>query len=96
MRKYIPHHNLRVVLTRSNSTAAGAASDCAVYLRVQAGVSLSAMVSPTSLADGVAAPRSINTTFAGGNRGFQTGTITGHVNAEFHHHAPGTVGLQRV
>ncbi|GAB7336927.1 hypothetical protein MBLNU13_g01769t2 [Cladosporium sp. NU13] len=53
------------------------------------------MVSPTSLADGVAAPRSINTTFAGGNRGFQAGTITGHVNAEFHHHAPDTVVLER-
>ncbi|GAB7336900.1 hypothetical protein MBLNU13_g01179t1, partial [Cladosporium sp. NU13] len=53
------------------------------------------MVSSTSLADGVAAPRSINTTFAGGNRGFQAGTITGHVNAEFHHHAPDTVVLER-
>ncbi|GAB7336903.1 hypothetical protein MBLNU13_g01181t2 [Cladosporium sp. NU13] len=32
--------------------------------------------------------RSINTTFADGNHGFQAGTITGQVNTEIHHHAP--------
>ncbi|GAB7336862.1 hypothetical protein MBLNU13_g00427t2 [Cladosporium sp. NU13] len=68
--------------------AAWAASVCALYLRVQAGVSLSAMMSPTSLADGDAPSRSINTTFADGNHGFQAGTITGPVHTEFHQHAP--------
>lgn len=41
------------------------------------------------LADGDAPFRSINTAFADGNRGFQAGAITGHVNAEIHHYAPG-------
>jgi hypothetical protein len=40
-----------------------------------------------------ALPQTINNNFAAGNYGFQAGTITGHVNAEFHHHAPGTVRL---
>jgi hypothetical protein len=36
-----------------------------------------------------ALPQPVNNTFAHGNYGFQAGVITGHVNAEFHHHAPG-------
>lgn len=43
----------------------------------------------TSLVRSNAQPQIINTTFADGNRGLQAGTITGHFNAEFHHHAPG-------
>jgi hypothetical protein len=43
----------------------------------------------TSLANGGNALQAINNNFAEGNRGFQAGAITGHVNAEFHHYAPG-------
>ncbi|GAB7336885.1 hypothetical protein MBLNU13_g00805t2 [Cladosporium sp. NU13] len=46
------------------------------------------MASTSSLTAGDAPFRSINTTFADGNYGLQAGTITGHVNTEFHHHAP--------
>ncbi|KAM0688913.1 hypothetical protein Q7P36_010989 [Cladosporium allicinum] len=42
----------------------------------------------TFLANGGNALQAINNNFAEGNRGFQAGTITGHVNAEFHHYAP--------
>jgi hypothetical protein len=38
-----------------------------------------------------ALPQLINNTFADSNYGLQAAVITGHVNAEFHHHAPGTV-----
>jgi hypothetical protein len=41
-----------------------------------------------------ALPQPVNNTFADGNHGFQAGIITGHVKAEFHHHAPGTVRLE--
>lgn len=41
-----------------------------------------------------ALPQPIHNTFAAGNHGFQAGTITGHVNAEFHHHASGTIRLE--
>jgi hypothetical protein len=50
---------------------------------------MNAMAYTSLLADGDASSRSINTTFADGNHGFQAGTITGHVNAEFHHYASG-------
>ncbi|GAB7336874.1 hypothetical protein MBLNU13_g00433t3 [Cladosporium sp. NU13] len=46
------------------------------------------MVSKNPLVDGETPFRSINTTFADGNHGFQAGTITGPVNALFHHDAP--------
>ena len=41
-----------------------------------------------------ALPQFINNTFADGNHGFQAGIITGHVKAEFYHHAPGTIRLE--
>lgn len=43
----------------------------------------------TSLANGAAPLQNTNTNFAEGNYGFQAGTITGHINAEFHQYAPG-------
>jgi len=43
----------------------------------------------TSLANGGKTLQTINNNFAEANRGFQAGAITGHVNAEFHHYAPG-------
>jgi len=43
----------------------------------------------TSLAYGGNALQAINNDFAEGNRGFQAGTITGHVDTEFHYYAPG-------
>ena len=65
------------------ATAHGTSSGSCPGLRVLADVM-------TSLAHSNARPQIISTTFAGGNRGFQAGNITGHVNAEFHHHAPGS------
>ena len=75
-------YHLCVCYARSNTTEAEAASASTSQLSVL----LNAMA---SLADGNASFQAINTTFADGNRGFQAGTITGHVNAEFHHYAPG-------
>jgi hypothetical protein len=45
--------------------------------------------------DDKALPQPINN-FAAGNHGFQADSITGNVNAEFHHHAPATVRLEYV
>jgi hypothetical protein len=41
-----------------------------------------------------ALPQPINNTFADSNYGLQAAIITGHVNAEFHHYAPGVSQTQ--